>query len=71
MVTLPDDKGRVALGGRFPIPQTNMNITSVSPLGAGPQYEFPAGTNIIKFSAISDDGEVTKSCDIIVDVIGK
>ncbi len=66
-VTLGETMSSIQLGYRFPEPQTNMQITSVShPRDHG----FKVGNTVVKFEAVNEEG-VRKSCQVLVAVLGE
>eukprot|EP00795_Rhopilema_esculentum_P012584 gene12584-3284_t len=66
-LTLPSNKGSISLGYKFPEPQTNMKIISVS---HPRNFSFPVGTTIVKFAAEDIEG-TQKLCSVLVDVLDK
>ena len=66
-VVLPSNKASLSLGFRFPEPQTNMKIVSVS---HPRNHNFSVGRTIVNFIAEDIEGQ-RRSCSVSVDVLGE
>ncbi|XP_020913946.1 sushi, von Willebrand factor type A, EGF and pentraxin domain-containing protein 1-like [Exaiptasia diaphana] len=59
---LPPGKNTTSVGSKWELPRSNYkNFTVVSPVGAGGQYQFPAGETRVEWAVTNPDGK-TKKC---------
>jgi len=71
-LTLPNNKGRLALGNKFPYFKTNLRQDQVTAniKDVGPLYEFPAGLTVVAYTAKNEINQ-TDACSFTVRVIDK
>ena len=68
---MPNNKGRLALGNKFPYFKTNLRQDQVTAniKDVGPLYEFPAGLTVVAYTAKNEINQ-TDACSFTVRVIG-
>ena len=69
-IDLPANKGKIALGNQWRLPDSNMQQLAVHPSKYSSTYEFSAGRTIVTWTATNLEGSV-KSCNYHIYVKGE